>query len=239
MRPIPSVFRRRRAASVTAVALAVVLLAGGVTELAARALLHNRLAAAADRALGKGSSVDVEGGSALADLLDRHLDAVTVANDDATLGRIPDVSVRARLDDIRLTGERSGTVARTHADIEIPATSLQSMTADRDSQLPVSAVHFDDEADTVTLELGQGGLGHVTLQPRVQDGRMALHLESATILGRAAPARLVDRIQDGLAQRTDAAYPLGLKATSVQVTSTGLSVDLDGGPTALPGSAKG
>ncbi|MFE7170407.1 hypothetical protein [Streptomyces sp. NPDC057616] len=221
----------------TAVALAVVLLAVGVTELTARALLHSRVAAAADRALGKGSSVDVDDGSALVDLLHRHLDSVTVANDHATLGRIPDVSVRVRLDDIRLTGERSGTVARTHAVVEIPATSLQSMTGDRDSRLPVTAVHFDDEADTVTLELGQGGLGQVTLQPRVEEGRMVLHLDSATILGRAAPGRLVDRIQDGLAQRTDVAYPLGLKATSVDVTTTGLSFGLDGASTSLSGRA--
>ncbi|MFJ9539757.1 hypothetical protein ACIRPX_21145 [Streptomyces sp. NPDC101225] len=235
---IPSALRRHRAASVTAVALAVVLLAAGVTELAARTLLHSRLAAAADRALGKGSEVDVDGGSAVVELLHRHLDSVAIGNDHATLGRIPDVSVHARLTDVRLAGERSATVARTHADVEIPATSLQSMTSDRDSRLPVTAVRFDDEADTITLELGEGGLGRVTVQPRLQDGRVALHLDSAEILGRAAPARLVDRIQAGLTQRTDAAYPLGLKATTVDVTATNLSVGLDGGPTSLPGKEK-
>lgn len=231
---IRAVFRRHRAAAVTSVVLTVVLLTAAVAELAARTLLHSRLSTVAGRALGRGSAVDIEGGPALLALFDRHLDAVTISNDDATLGRIPGVSVRARLEDPRLTADRSGTVARTHADVEVPAAALQHMAGTPDGRLPVTAVHLDDRADTVTLDLGRGGLGQATLRPRLQDGRVTLHLAGVEILGSPAPARLVDRIQNGLTSRTGVDYPLGLKATTLDVTTRGLAVGLDAGPARLP-----
>ncbi|MER6632551.1 DUF2993 domain-containing protein [Streptomyces sp. NPDC000987] len=183
------------------------------------------------------SPPSLDGGPALLALLDRHLDSVTISGDHAALGRITDVSVRVRLDDIRLTGSRSGTVARTHADVEIPAESLQSMAGARGKRLPITAVHLDAAADTITLEL-KGGLGRATLQPRIEGGRLALRLENAEVLGSPAPARLVDRIESNLAGRADADYPLGLKATALDVTSTGLNVTLDGGPARFPARPK-
>ncbi|MEU5097029.1 LmeA family phospholipid-binding protein [Streptomyces sp. NPDC020996] len=232
---IRSLFRRHRAASVIAVVLAVVRLVAGVAEAAARTLLHSRLTAAAGRILGEDSGVDIDGGPALLALLDRHLDSVTISDDHATLGRLTDVSVRVRLNDIRLTGSRSGTVARTHADV--PAESLQSMAGARGKRLPITAVHLDAAADTITLEL-KGGLGRATLRPRIEDGRLTLRLEDAEVLGSPAPARLVDRIESNLAGRADADHPLGLKATVLDVTSTGLNVTLDGGPARFPAQRK-
>jgi hypothetical protein len=220
-------------------ALVLVLLTTTVAELAARTLLHRRLSAAVGRTLGKDTDVDIGGGPALLDLFERHLDAITitVTSGHATLGHIPDVSVQASLDYVRLTGDHSGTVARTHADVEVPAASLQNMTTQTDGRLPVTDVRLDDQADTITLDL-QGGLGRATLQPRLQDGRVTLRLEDAEILGSPAPAAVVDRIQHGLTDHTDADYPLGLKATAVDVTSTGLTITLDGGPTRLPGTTQ-
>ncbi|MFF6979258.1 LmeA family phospholipid-binding protein [Streptomyces sp. NPDC008343] len=235
---IRSLFRRHRAAAVTTLALAALLLTTTVAELAARTLLHNRLTAVAGRALGKGTTVDIEGGPALLALFDRHIDAVTISNDHAALGRIPGVSVRARLEDLQLTADRSGTVTRTHADVTVPAASLQRMAEMSDGRLPVTAVHLDDQADTVTLDLGQGGLGQATLQPRLQNGRVTLHLADVEILGSPAPPRLVDRIQDTLTSRNAADYPLGLKASTLDVTTTGLAVGLEAGPTRLPGKAR-
>ncbi|MGW2240677.1 LmeA family phospholipid-binding protein, partial [Streptomyces sp. NPDC001759] len=134
---IRAAFRRHRAVSITALALTVVLITATAAELAARTWLQDRLATAAGRALGRNSTVDIDGGPALLALLDRHLDAVTISNDHATLGRIPDVSVRARLQDVRLTGERAGTVAAIHAAVEVPATSLQDLTGRRLAFVPV------------------------------------------------------------------------------------------------------
>lgn len=68
----------------------------------------------------------------------------------------------------------------------------------------------------------------------MQNGRPTLHLEDAEILGSPAPAGLVDRFQDCLSDRAGVDHPLGLKATSLDVTDTGLDVTLTGGPTQLP-----
>ncbi|MFJ8140913.1 DUF2993 domain-containing protein [Streptomyces sp. NPDC096013] len=230
---IRDMFRRRRVLSVTAAALTLLLLATAAAELAARTLLHSRLSAAVGRTLGRDTDVDIDGGPALLDLFERHLDAITVTSGDARLGHIPDVSVHARLDDVRLTGNHSGTVARAHADVEVPAASLQNMTTQTGGRLPVTGVRLDDQAGTITLDL-QGGLGRATLQPLLQDGRVTLRLEDAEILGSPAPAAVVDRIQHGLTNRTDAAYPLGLKATAVDVTSTGLTITLDAASPGCP-----
>ncbi|MCI3276689.1 LmeA family phospholipid-binding protein [Streptomyces cylindrosporus] len=227
-------FRRYRTASIATAALAVLLLVVTTAELTARGLLHSRLAAVADRKLGQGSEVRIDGGPALLDLFERHLDAVTVSSDHATVGRIPDVSVRARLDDLHLTGDHTGTVARTHADVEVPAASLQTLATTSDGRLPVSGVRLDARADTLTLALGRGGLGQATLKPELRNGHLILRLEDAEILGNPAPGALVDRVQNDLTQRTDIAYPLDLKATSVDVTETGLRVTLAGGPSRFP-----
>jgi hypothetical protein len=116
----------------------------------------------------------------------------------------------------------------------VPAVSLQSLATTPNGRLPVSGVRLDAQADTLTLVIGQGGLGEATLKPELRNGHLSLRLEDAEILGKPAPAALVDRIQHDLADRTDIAYPLGLKATSVDVTETGLDVTLAGGPSRFP-----
>ncbi|MEU9737133.1 LmeA family phospholipid-binding protein [Streptomyces sp. NPDC048002] len=217
--------RRHRTATVAAVTLALVLSALAAAEFTARALLHDRLSAAAERMLGEGGEIEVEGGPALLDLFDRRLDAVTVTGEHATLGRLPDVAVRARVTGLRLTGGRSGTVDRTHAEVEIPAASLRAAAPEG---LPVTEVRLDEPAGTVTLGL-QGGLGRAVLRPALQDGRLALELESVSVLGRPAPEALTGRIERALAERAPRDYPLGLTATTVEVTEAGLALTLDGG----------
>ncbi|MET8953561.1 LmeA family phospholipid-binding protein [Streptomyces sp. NPDC004393] len=226
-----SLLRRHR--TVTALALALLLTAAGA-ELTARTLLHARLATVAGRVLGKGSDIRVEGGPALLDLWERHLDAVTVRSEHARLGRIPDVAVRARLDDIRLTGGQAGTVARTHAEVAVPAASLQALAAPSGTRIPVTGVRPDPGAGTITLDLGQSGLAQVTLRPRLKDGRVTLAVDSAEVLGGPAPVALVDRIRDTLSDRSGTDYPLGLKATALDVTASGLDVTLAGGHARLP-----
>ncbi|MGV9566748.1 LmeA family phospholipid-binding protein [Streptomyces sp. NPDC003480] len=223
----------RRHRAVTTVALALLLTVAGA-ELTARTLLHDRLATVAGRVLGKGSDIRIDGGPALLDLWERHLDAVTIRSDHARLGRIPDVAVRARLDDIRLNGRHSGTVARTHAEVAVPAASLQALAVASGGRLPVTGVRPDPEDGTLTLDLGQGGLAQVTLRPGLKDGRLTLAVDSAEVLGGPAPAALVDRIRGTLSDRTGAAYPLGLKATALDITESGLDVTLAGGHARLP-----
>lgn len=237
---IRPMLRRHRTAAIAVITLIALLLTAALAELIARTVVHSRIENAAGQALGRSSDVDVDGGLSLFALFDRHFDAVTISNDHATLDRLPDVAVTARLEDVRLTGKSSGSVAHVHADVQVPAASIQDMVSASGGQIPVTAVQLDEEADTITLTFGQGGFGQATLQPRIEDGQMALHLEHAEVLGNPAPDQVTDQIRDGLADRTDAQYPLGMQATSVDVTDTGLAVTLDGGPTTLPakGSAR-
>ncbi|MFJ7075491.1 LmeA family phospholipid-binding protein [Streptomyces sp. NPDC098781] len=233
LRPrVRGILRTRR--RVTAcVALAALLLTTAAAELGARALLESRIAGAAGRVLGSDSEVEIEGGPALAALIEGHADAVTVSSDDATLGRMPDVSVAVRLEDLSLRSD-GATVARTQAHIEVPAASVLSLAAASGGRLPVSGVHPDEAAGTLTLTLGQGGLGSATLRPEIEEGRVTLYVDSAEVLGRPAPAAMVERIRHSLSERTDRPYPLGLRATSLDVTATGLKVALKGGGTRLP-----
>ncbi|MFJ3310001.1 DUF2993 domain-containing protein [Streptomyces sp. NPDC086549] len=225
---------RRRLARRTSVVLLALLLTGTAAEAGARSLLHHRLATAVGRALGKDSQVHADGGPALLLLFERHLDSVTIRSDHADLGRFSDVSVRARLDDVRLTGDHSGTVAHTHADVAVPASSVQGLAATAEGRFPVTDVRLDAGAGTVTLLLGQGGLGRATLRPELREGRVKLEVEDVEVLGAPAPAAVVDRLRNRLSARTGAAYPLGLRATSLDVTDTGVDVTLDGGPARLP-----
>ncbi|MDF3299100.1 LmeA family phospholipid-binding protein [Streptomyces tropicalis] len=225
---------RRRPLTVAAAVLAALLLTGAAAEAAARVLLHDRLAAVAGRTLGPGAQVGFGGRSALVALAGRHLDAVTVTGGHLRLGGVPDASVRARLDDVRLTGGHSATVARTRAEVDVPAASLQAMAGAGGGGLPVTAVRPDPAAGTVTVALGGAGLARAVLRPRLDAGRVRLVVRSVDVLGAPAPAALVDRVRARLSERATAAYPLGLRATSVRVTADGLHVTLAGGRTRLP-----
>ncbi|MFE0515138.1 LmeA family phospholipid-binding protein [Streptomyces sp. NPDC058964] len=228
---------RRRLALRASVVLVALLLTVAVAEAGASALLHHRLATAVGRALGKHSQVRVDGGPALLLLFERRLGAVTVRSGHADVGRLCDVSVQARLDDVRLTGNHSGSVAHTHAKVRVPASSVRGLAAATEGRIPVTAVRLDGDAGTVTLVLGQAGLGRATLRPEVRDGRVTLDVQDVEVLGSPAPAAVVDRLRSTLSARSGTAYPLGLRATSLDVTDTGLDVTLDGGAARLPARA--
>ncbi|MFB8771306.1 LmeA family phospholipid-binding protein [Streptomyces broussonetiae] len=223
----------RRVTSVGVLVLTGLLLTASVAELAARALIGGRIEDAVGRRLGADTDVDIDGGPALLALFDRHLDAVTVTSDDATLGRIEGARVRAELYDLRLSGG-SGTVGRTRAEVELPPAALKDLAGGGEAaRLEVTGVRADPATDTVVLVLS-GGLGEATLRPRVEEGRVALHVDAVRVFGRDAPPALVDRFERNLAGRDGPDYPLGLKATALDVTDTGLRVTLTGGRTRLP-----
>jgi hypothetical protein len=221
------------------VAAALTALTGGAGELIARGVVHHRVAAAAARVLGVAPdrvTVGTEGGPALLALAHRRLGRVELSSDDATVGRLPGVSVDVRMDDLRLGG--APTVGSTHADVRVPAGALVARSGgdagDTGGGLPVTAVAPDPATGTLRLELG-GGIGRVTVRPVLRDGRVALTVTGAEFLGRAAAPAVVDRIERRLAERSPRArYPLALRATSADVTSAGLHVTLDGGRAALP-----
>lgn len=229
--------RWRRTRTVLVASVALTALTGGAGELVARGVVHHRVAAAAGHALGVAPdrvAVDTGGGPALSALAHHRLDRVEVAGDGVTVGRLPGASVRVRLDGLRFGG--APTVASSHADVRVPAGSLRARSGSggADGGLPVTDVVPDPVAGTLRLELG-GGFGRVTIRPVLRDGRVVVTVTGAELLGRAAAPAVVDRIERRLADRAPRArYPLALRATSVDVTSGGLHVTLDGGRAALP-----
>ncbi|GAA4996673.1 LmeA family phospholipid-binding protein [Kitasatospora paranensis] len=235
--------RRHRVATAAGVALAV-LCAAGAGELTARDLLRDRIAGAAP-ALGGDVTVGGAGGSVLWDLMTRHIPRLDVGSDHAGLGPLPDVSFRAHLDDVRLGGPGRGSVAGTRAEVTVPTGSIgaavEAVVRATHPSMPVASVDTDPAAGTVTVALGPGGVGLLTLRPAVTGGRVTLTVASLTVLGRPVAADALGGpggLGGGLGalpgpQRP---YPLGLTATSVRTLPTGLTITLKGGPSTLGGS---
>ncbi|MFD0262861.1 hypothetical protein ACFVH7_31870 [Kitasatospora indigofera] len=252
LRPGP---RGRRAAPLAA-ALALLLVAGaGAGEFTARQLIRSRIARLAP-ALGDSLTARTAGGPALWALAHRRIPRLDLSTEDARLGPLPQVTVRARLDDVRLGAATS--VAGTHAEVTVPVRSLGAAVRAAAGSVPVGQVRSDPVAGTVEVALGQGGLGRLTLRPVIADGRVSLTVSSLTVLGRAVPPGSLGSAgglgsADGLAGAGGPAgadgtggagglgaadgrpYPLGLRAGSVQVLPEGLRVVLDGGPGTLSG----
>ncbi|OKI17497.1 DUF2993 domain-containing protein [Streptomyces sp. CB03911] len=222
---------RGRRARLLAAALALVLTAGAAAgEFTARQLIRSRIARAAP-VLGDTLTIRTGDGSALWDLANRRIPRLDVSSEDARLGPLPQAAVRARLDDVRLGGTTA--VARTHAEVTVPARSLGTAVRTAAGSMPVGQVRTDPAAGTVEVALGQGGFGRLTLRPVIADGKVSLTVSNLTVLGRSVPPDDLGKAVPGPADGRP--YPLGLRAGSVQVLPDGLRVVLDGGPGTLSG----
>ncbi|MFR9795057.1 DUF2993 domain-containing protein [Streptomyces sp. MS06] len=213
------------------VAAVVAVLAAGTGELAARHLIRERIAG---KAPGLGDvSVAESGSSALWDLLHRHIPEVEVSSGDAALGPLTGVGVSARLHDVAL--DATPTVASTDATVTVPEAAIADAVRAKAPSVTVDSVTADPAAGTLTAAVGAGGLGRLTLEPLLSDGRVTFTATSLTVLGRELPV-------DSLGQGASGAgtgdgefrpYPLGLRATSLAVTQDGVRITLHGGPSKL------
>ena len=73
-----------------------------------------------------------------------------------------------------------------------------------------------------TIEL-QGALGTVTAKPQIVNGGLGLQVVSLTGLGFTLPRETVQPALDVFTTQLTDNYPLGIKATSVEVTDTGVT----------------
>ncbi|MFJ2393876.1 DUF2993 domain-containing protein [Streptomyces sp. NPDC087843] len=227
--------RRRTVTVLGCVGVLVALPVGG--ELLARAELQHRVrTATASRVPDGDLRIGLSSRPALLQLADRRLPFIEVDGAHARIGRIPDASFHARLEDVRLTGggDRRAEVASARVTVLIPPSAVAALTAGSGG-LPVTGVRTDPHRDTLTLLFGQGGLGSVTVRPETAGGRVGMTVTSVEIMGRTAPDAVARRIRDAVAQRADPeAYPLGLRATSARVEEDGIHVRLrSDGPTTL------
>ncbi|WP_037602027.1 LmeA family phospholipid-binding protein [Streptacidiphilus rugosus] len=219
--------RRRRAIVVTVCAVFVITAVSG--ELAARQLIRDRIAGSA-HALGGDLTVGEGGDLALWDLVSQNIARLDLSSDDATLGPLSHVAVRASLDDIRLGGARP-TVGSTHARVTVSTDSITEAIRSAAPTVSVSSVTGEPSNGTILVAVGPGGIGQLTLHPQVKDGRFTLAVAGLTVFGR--PVRTTGLGGAALGSGPQPAYPLGLHATAVTVRPDALLIDLTGGAATL------
>jgi len=225
-------WRRRSRTRVVAVSALLAVALAGAGEFTARQLVRDRVAAAAP-ALGSRVTVGASGGPLLWDLANRNIPQLDISSDDAQVGPLSGVAVRARLDDVRLGG--TATDRSTRVELSVPVQSIGAALGAAAPNLPVTSVTADPAAGTIQAVVGPGGLGRLILKPVLQDGRATLAPTRLTVFGRDVPSSELGAAGSGLGASTGPAapYPLGLTVASVTVMPTGLRVVLTGGPSTL------
>ncbi|MFF4421761.1 LmeA family phospholipid-binding protein [Streptomyces sp. NPDC001549] len=226
--------RRRTALTITVAVVLPAVVATGAAEYTVRHHIHNRVAKAAP-GLGDDVAVGVAGGWALWDLAHESIPRLDISSDDARVGRLSQVRVRARLDDVRLGG--TTTVGGTHADVTVSTQSLAAAIREAVPSVAVAAVTTDPAKGTVLADVGPGGLGQLTLRPVLADGKVTLAVDGLTLFGRSVPTDRLGIGASGFGPQagTPKEYPLGLAATSAEIRPDGLHVSLTGGPSTLSG----
>ncbi|MFI1064341.1 DUF2993 domain-containing protein [Streptomyces spororaveus] len=224
--------RRRLVLTVTVTVVLLAVVATGTAEYTVRHRIQSRVAKAAP-GLGDDVSVGVADGWALWDLAHGSIPRLDVSSDDARVGRLSQVRVRARLDDVRLGG--TTTVAASHVDVTVSTQSLAAAIRGAVPSVAVAAVTTDPAKGTVLADVGPGGLGRLTLRPVLADGKVTLAVNGLTLFGRPVPTDRFGIGAGGFGPQAGAPkeYPLGLAATSAEVRPDGLHVALSGGPSTL------
>ncbi|MER8184958.1 hypothetical protein [Kitasatospora sp. NPDC094015] len=237
--------RRRRAVLAAAVAGLLLVAACGIGELTARRVLRGRVLAAAP-ALGDGATVGTGGGPVLWDVVRRRIPHLDIGSDRARFGRLAGLSVRARLDDVRL-GAVTG-VGGIRAEVTVPLASIGAAVQAAVPSLPVGQVTADPGSGVIEVPLGRGGLGTVTLRPELTAGKVTLPVVSTTVLGRPVSPEALGGLGGagggtgggvggaaGFGEESAKAERLGLTATALRLDPDALRITLTGGPTTLPG----
>jgi hypothetical protein len=221
--------RRMRIVLVTAVAVPLI---GAVTaELTARSFLDQRLSQAASRSLSGRLHVTTSGDLALFELLNKNIPQADLSSSDTRLGPLSHAAVNLHLNDVRMAGCAGTTVGSSKADVRLSATNLADLLASGASTVSGSGVTPDPAQGTIDFSLA-GGLGQMTVKPVLNAGRVGFSVTGLTLLGQPAPQNMTDQFGGRFSQfGAKGTYPLGLRATSVSVTSAGVAATFEGGKT--------
>jgi hypothetical protein len=220
----------RRIALVLAAALAVLLVLGVVADRATAAVAERTITTRIEESVPGAASVttSIAGTPILTQVARGSLDHVTVALVGLSTGTGPTIgSAVVDLYDVSTSTPR--TAQRVEARADIATAELQKALGEAWTLTP------DGDAFAVRWT---GGLELAArIVPTVRDGKLALDLESVTILGVSVDGSLVptvvtDRVAQVAASVGD--LPLGLVPTAVRVTpegvrlvATGSDVDLE------------
>ncbi|MEV7977617.1 LmeA family phospholipid-binding protein [Streptomyces sp. NPDC086519] len=235
---------RAARAALGAVLALVILCASG--EAVVRHAVTERVTAALGGRLGGRPDVSLGARPALLTLLDGTLPTVTVAGRASAAGftgvAVTAVLSGAVVDRSRHTAEVSG--SRVTAEVSTAAVTRRLASAAGQGGATVSGVTAEPASGTLELAV-RSGLATVRVRPAVHDSRLTLSVVDGDVLGSAAPAALLDRVQsrvDSLTasrrreSRDSAAGALGLRLKDVTVTGEGLRLVLTGGAATLDGS---
>ncbi|WP_079407190.1 LmeA family phospholipid-binding protein [Streptomyces sp. 3211] len=224
--------RRHLLLTVTATVLLLAVVGTGVAEYTVRGVIQNRVVKAAP-GLGADVAVGVAGGWALWNLAQGSIPRLDISSDEARVGRLSHVRVRARLDDVR-PGDTT-TVGGSRVQVAVSTQSLAAAIREAVPSVAVGRVTTDPAQGKVLAEVGPGGVGRLALRPVLADGKVTLAVDALTLFGRYVPTDRLGIGEGGLGPQAGAPkeYPLGLAATSAEVRPDGLHIALAGGPSVL------
>lgn len=234
--------QRKRNRTVT---IAVVLVAALVAVLVgAEVYVRNRattcLAQSFESELGTGVDVDLSWKPVLLQLLDRQVPSVALDSDDTAFGPAQQMQVHAEVNDVDLrdSAEGAGTIGSSSADVSWPTSGILATVQSQSVGSLVTDVTADENAGTLTFTVGGQGLAEFTARPVVNGGVVTVETTDATILGIGLPTALVDGVVEILTSGLQQ-YPLGMQATEVNVTDSGIDLRLEGGRFVLPEAPQG
>lgn len=234
--------QRKRTPLVTiAVILAAVLVA---VLVGAEVYVRNRattcIAQSFESELGTGVDVDLSWKPALWQLVDRRVPSVTLDSDDTAFGPAQEMQVHAVVRDVDLrdSAEGAGTIGSSLAEVTWPTSGILSTVQAQSVGALISDVTTDPTAGTLTFVVGGNGLAEFTVRPVVSNGLVGIETVDASVLGFGLPTALLDGIVEiltaGLQQ-----YPLGMQASSVEITESGIDLTLEGSRYVLPEMPEG
>lgn len=227
----PSTLKVNRRALVIALVVVAILLAtvlvGG--EAYARHQVSRCISSQFEKDMG--SKIDVSFGPKpmLLTWIDGKVGQVKVDSADSKFGPAVGMVVHARFNDLEVTdsGRTGGTIGSSSADVTWGNDGIRETLGGL-----VSGVSSSASSGMLTLDV-LGGLAQLQVKPQVKNGVVEVETMSAALLGIGLPTDLVSGIVDVFTQSLQS-YPLGMKATEIKVTDSGIAVKLAGGRTELP-----
>jgi hypothetical protein len=211
---------------VLAVVIVIALVAAGLLggELYARSRADDVIAAAAQCVVQDSASVSFD---ALPPFLWQHMTGHYTNIHFETAGnqirQAKGMKVNVAIKDVRLedTANSGGSIGSLVANV---TWSTQGIKDTIQNAIPlvgsfVTGVTTNPSAGTIEL---QGALGSITAKPAVVDNGISLPVTELTGLGFTLPRETVQPALDVFTDQFTKGYPLGIHATAVQVTDTGV-----------------
>ena len=211
---------------VLAVVIVIALVAAGLLagELYARSRADNVIAAAAQCVVQDSASVSFD---ALPPFLWQHMTGHYTNIHFETAGnqirQAKGMKVNVAIKDVRLedSANSGGSIGSLVANV---TWSTQGIKDTIQNAIPlvgsfVTGVTTDPSAGTIEL---QGALGSITTKPTVANDGISLPVTELTGLGFTLPREMVQPALDAFTDQFTKGYPLGIHATGVQVTETGV-----------------